>query len=132
MEFETFFLVSSYVPNSGDKLQRLDYRVDDWDSSFQSYLLSLPKPVVLTGDLNVAPTELDIYDTKGKDKVAGFTPRERDSFTGFLTRSGWVDAFRALYPSKVEYTFWSVRQNLRESNKGWRLDYFIVAPSLMN
>ena len=74
MEFDNFILVSCYVPNAGDKLQRLDYRIQEWDASFQSYLLSLPKPVVLTGDLNVAPTELDIYDTKGKDKVAGFTP----------------------------------------------------------
>ncbi len=87
---------------------------------------------MLTGDLNVAPTELDIYDTKGKDKVAGFTSQERQSFSGFLQSSGWVDTFRALHPDKVEFTFWSVRQNLRESNKGWRLDYFIVNPSLMS
>lgn len=80
MEFEKFYLVAAYVPNAGEGLKRLNYRIDQWDKDFQDYLISLPKPTILTGDLNVAHNEIDIYDPKGKEKVPGYTPQERSSF----------------------------------------------------
>ena len=89
------------------------------------------KPVILGGDLNVAHKEIDIYDTKGKEKVPGFSPQERKSFGDFLDESGFVDTFRHLYPDQVKYSFWSVRANLRPSNRGWRLDYFLTSKSGM-
>lgn len=132
MEFTHFILVAAYVPNAGEGLKRLDFRIKEWDAEFHDYLLSLEKskgkPVILAGDLNVAHNEKDIYDTKGKEKVAGYSPQERNSFDNFLKR-GFVDSFRHLYPDKVEYSFWSVRQSLRESNRGWRLDYFCISES---
>ena len=89
------------------------------------------KPVVLGGDLNVAHKEIDIYDTKGKEKVPGFSPQERKSFDDFLSGSGFIDTFRYLHPEEVKYTFWSVRANLRPANKGWRLDYFLASSKAM-
>lgn len=86
------------MPNAGEGLKRLDYRIDNWDADFHSYLLSLSKPVILTGDLNVAHNDIDVYDTKGKDKVPGFTPEERSSFGQFLARSTWIDTYRYFYP----------------------------------
>jgi exodeoxyribonuclease III len=130
MEFKNFVLVVAYVPNAGEGLKRLQYRITKWDVDFHTYLKQLEtergKPVILTGDLNVAHNEIDIYDTKGKEKVPGYTPEERQSF-GKLLSSGFVDTFRHLYPDLVKYTFWSVRQNLRVVNKGWRLDYFLIS-----
>lgn len=82
--------------------------------------------MILAGDLNVAHTEKDVYDTKGKEKVPGYTPQERASFAKLL-ESGFVDTFRHLYPDRVQYSFWSIRQKLRESNRGWRLDYFLIS-----
>jgi len=111
MEFSKFILVAAYVPNSGDKLQRLKYRVDSWDVDFQSYLTALQskgKMVILAGDLNVAHNELDIFDTKGKEKGPGYTPEERESFNKLLI-SGFVDTYRSLYPEKRQYTWWNVR-----------------------
>ena len=129
MEFDAFTLVATYVPNAGEGLKRLKYRIDEWDHDFHSYLKFLEtdrnKPVILAGDLNVAHNEIDIYDPKGKEKTPGFTPQERTSFTNLLA-SGFVDTFRVLYPEKVQYTFWSVRARLRPANKGWRLDYFLI------
>ena len=112
MEFNSFILVCVYVPNSGDNLKRLDYRVNNWDLDFHKYLKELEesrkKPVIVAGDLNVAHNELDIYDAKGKDKFAGFTPQERQSFNELLN-SGFVDTYRQLYPHKRQYTYWSAR-----------------------
>ena len=101
MEFPNFFLVAVYVPNAGEGLKRLKYRVDEWDKAFQAYLTQLPKPCVMTGDLNVAHTEMDIYDPKGKNKVPGYSPEERGSFGQWLENSGWIDTFRLLNPEKV-------------------------------
>jgi exodeoxyribonuclease III len=101
MEFDKFFVVAVYVPNAGEGLKRLTYRIDEWDKDFQAHLLSLGKPVILAGDLNVAHNEIDIYDTKGKEKVPGYTPQERQSFSNFLEKSGWIDTFRHFYPLKV-------------------------------
>ena len=112
MEFKKFILVATYVPNAGEGLKRLDYRIKQWDADFHAYLKQLEtekgKPVVLAGDLNVAHNEIDIYDTKGKEKVPGYTPQERQSFTELLA-NGFRDTYRDLYPTKIEYTFWSMR-----------------------
>ena len=128
-EFNEFILVATYVPNSGQDLGRLKYRVDEWDRDFQAYLVRLRKekgkPLILTGDLNVAHHPIDIFDPKGKDKVACYTPQERTSFGKFL-EMGFVDTFRHLYPEKQEFTYFSMRSGARATNKGWRIDYFVV------
>ena len=122
--------MGTYVPNAGEGLKRLDYRIKEWDADFHDYLKKLEKeknkPVILSGDLNVAHHPIDLYDTKGKEKVPGYTPQERESFTQLLER-GFTDTYRHLYPEKVQYTFWSVRAKLRPSNRGWRLDYFLLS-----
>ena len=129
-EFKDFTLVCVYVPNSRDQLKRLTYRIEEWDAEFHAYLRSLEKekkkPVIVTGDFNVAHRAIDIYSTVGKEKVAGFTPEERHSFDKFLN-SGFTDTFRDLYPDKVQYSFWSMRQRKRPDNEGWRLDYFLMS-----
>ena len=123
-------LVATYVPNAGEGLKRLNYRITEWDADFHDYLKKLEsdkgKPVILAGDLNVAHHEIDIYDPKGKEKLPGYTPQERQSFTQLLER-GFTDTYRYLYPEKVQYTFWSIRARLRPSNRGWRLDYFLMS-----
>eukprot|EP00347_Sterkiella_histriomuscorum_P023065 403336088 len=128
-EFSKFVLVAVYVPNSGDDLRRLSYRTQEWDKAFFDYLdrtrIETNKPLILTGDLNVARNELDVFDTKGKDKVACYTPEERKSFESFINR-GYIDTFRHLYPDKREYTYFSARFNNKVTNKGWRIDYFVV------
>ena len=83
--------------------------------------------MIVCGDLNVAHNEIDVYDTKGKEKVPGFTPQERESFGHFLAESKFVDCFRHFHPYEVKYSFWSMRAKLRPENKGWRLDYFLVS-----
>ena len=128
-EFESFVLVSVYTPNAGEGLKRLAYREKEWDVDFFEHLKNLEKlgkAVICTGDLNVAHKEIDIYDPKGKEKVPGYTPQERESFDAFLKSADFVDTFRELHPEAVKYTFWSMRANLRPVNKGWRLDYFLV------
>lgn len=101
-EYEKFYLVGVYVPNAGEGLKRIEYRVNEWDRDFRGYLEALEKekPVIVAGDLNVCHQEIDIYDPKGKHKSPGYSPQERASFTEFL-KSGWVDTFRSMYPDKV-------------------------------
>ena len=120
------------MPNAGEGLKRLQYRIEEWDADFHEYLRSLEshyqKPVIVTGDLNVAHQEIDIYSPVGKDKTAGFTPQERHSISQLLSPSGgFRDTFRDLYPTKKQFTFWSMRQKKRASNEGWRLDYFLIS-----
>ncbi|CAD8088775.1 unnamed protein product [Paramecium sonneborni] len=126
-EFEKFYLVSCYVPNSGQKLERLGYRTKEWDVDFQAYLEGLrkKKPTILCGDLNVSHHEIDLANPSGNKKSAGFTQQERDQFSNYLQK-GWVDSFRHLHPKEVKYSFFSARNNCRQENKGWRLDYFII------
>ena len=127
-EFPNFYLVSTYVVNSGEGLKRLDYRTKKWDRDFFNYIHSLKekKDVVLCGDLNVAHMEIDIYDPKGKEKHSGFTPEERKSFSEFLNM-GYIDTFRHLYPEEKKFTYFLARRlNFRKENKGWRLDYFVI------
>ncbi|HAW51271.1 MAG TPA: exodeoxyribonuclease III [Flavobacteriales bacterium] len=128
LEFDKFFLVNVYVPNSGNELKRLDYR-KNWDRDFCSFLSSLAvqKPVIVGGDFNVAHTEIDLARPKSNyNKTAGYTQVEIDGMDAFAT-SGLVDSFRILHPDRIEYTFWSQRFKARERNVGWRIDYFLVS-----
>ena len=131
LEMPQFYLVSCYTPNSQDGLKRLEYRMR-WEDAFLSYLKSLEreKPVVLCGDLNVAHQEIDIKNPKSNRMNAGFTDQEREKMTRLLN-AGFVDTFRALYPDAAgRYTWWSYFRRARETNAGWRIDYFIVSERL--
>ena len=130
-EYENFFLINSYIPNSGRGLVRLDYRMK-WEKEFRNKLSDLEKtkPIIWCGDLNVAHNEIDLKNPKTNQKTAGFTKEERACFTNLLT-NGYFDSFRYLYPKQTEaYTFWSYLRNSRASNVGWRLDYFVLSEKL--
>lgn len=132
LEYPEFYLVNAYVPNSGEGLKRLDYRMV-FENDMRKYLtkLSKNKTVIYTGDLNVAHTEQDIKNAKSNEKNAGFTIEERNKMTELL-EAGFVDSFRYLYPNKIEYSWWSYRFNSRAKNVGWRLDYFLVSAAAKN
>ena len=129
-EYEDFYLVNCYTPNSKDGLLRLDYRMI-WEDEFRAYLKKLEenKPVVLCGDLNVAHKEIDLKNPKTNRRNAGFTDEERNKMSELLN-SGFIDTYRYFYPDKIEYSWWSYRFKSREKNAGWRIDYFIVSDSL--
>jgi exodeoxyribonuclease III len=132
LDFSNFYLVNAYVPNSGQELKRLDYR-KEWDRQLAEYLhgLDTRKPVVFTGDLNVAHEPIDLArPTENYNKSAGFTQTEIDGFENFLGL-GFVDTFRSFYPDRVQYSYWSARFRAREKNLGWRIDYFLVSKRLM-
>lgn len=126
-EYEDFYLVTVYTPNSKDGLLRLDYRMV-WEDDFKTYLhkLNESKPVVVCGDMNVAKEEIDLKNPKTNRKNAGFSDEEREKMR-ILQNSGFVDSYRYLYPDKVEYSWWSYRFKAREKNAGWRIDYFLVS-----
>ena len=131
LEFDKFYLVNCYTPNSKRELERLDYRMA-WEDEFRNYLLKLDKikPVIMCGDLNVAHEEIDLKNPKTNRRNAGFTDEERNKMTELLN-SGFTDTFRYLYPDKTEmYSWWSYMFKAREKNAGWRIDYFIVSKSL--
>lgn len=131
LEYETFYLVTCYTPNSQNELKRLDYRMT-WEDDFLVYLKSLDekKPVVLCGDLNVAFLDIDIKNPKTNRRNAGFTDEERNKMK-VLLENGFVDTFRYLYPDVTgRYSWWSYRFNARKNNAGWRIDYFIVSNRL--
>ena len=131
LEFEQFYLVTAYVPNSQDGLRRLDYRMT-WEDDFRAYLKSLDerKPVVVCGDLNVAHQEIDLKNPKSNRRNAGFTDEEREKFS-LLLEAGFTDTFRYFYPDKEEiYSWWSYRFKAREKNAGWRIDYFLASSRL--
>lgn len=131
-EYADFYLVTVYVPNSGNELVRLDYRTN-WDREFLNYLKNLEKikPVVVCGDFNVAHQEIDIArPIPNYNKSAGYTQKEIDGFTGFVDH-GFVDTFRNKYPEQVKYSWWSYRAGARERNIGWRIDYFLVSQRLL-
>lgn len=132
LEFENFFFVCAYVPNSQEELKRLDYRMI-FEDDMREYLCELKaqKPVVYTGDLNVAHTEIDLKNPKTNERNAGFSIEERTKF-GELLSAGFVDTFRYLYPEKIEYSWWSYRFSARAKNVGWRIDYFIVSDDIKN
>jgi exodeoxyribonuclease-3 len=130
-EFDTYYVVTCYTPNSQNELKRLDYRMK-WEDDFLSYLKELEKtkPVILCGDLNVAHTEIDLKNPKTNRKNAGFTDEEREKMTVLLS-NGFTDTFRHFYPDKEGiYSWWSYRFKAREKNAGWRIDYFITSKSL--
>ncbi len=130
LEFEQFYLVNVYVPNSQPELARLSYRME-WEDAFRGYLNGLKekKPVVVCGDLNVAHQEIDLKNPKTNRKNAGFSDEERAKFTQLLD-NGYVDTFRYFYPDKIDaYTWWSYMFQARTRNTGWRIDYFVVSES---
>ena len=126
MEFDDMVLINVYVPNSGDKLKRLDYRVNDWDVKFKKFLQDVEKPIIVVGDMNVARTELDLKNPKTNKKTAGFTKEERASFEDLLKTCKLRDVWREMHPTKEEYTFWSYFRDARARNIGWRLDYVLT------
>lgn len=128
LEYEDFFLVCVYVPNSQDGLRRLDYRMG-WEDAFRSWVLSLGKPAIICGDLNVAHEEIDIKNPDANRRNAGFTDEERGKFTDLLG-SGFTDSWRFQHPDEVKYSWWSYRFRARENNAGWRIDYFVVSNEL--
>ena len=131
LEYDSFYLVTCYTPNSQNELARLPYRME-WEDAFRAYLLQLDskKPVILCGDLNVAHTEIDLKNPKTNRKNAGFTDEERACF-GKVLESGFIDTFRYFYPdTEGVYSWWSYRFRAREKNAGWRIDYFCVSESL--
>jgi exodeoxyribonuclease III len=131
LEFDTFFLINVYVPNSQRDLARLDYRMQ-WEDAFRAYLQQLDgqKPIIACGDLNVAHEEIDLKNPKSNRRNAGFSDEERAKMTT-LVQAGFTDTFRNLYPDKAEsYTWWSYMMNARARNVGWRIDYFLVSDRL--
>ena len=131
LEFPEYYLITVYTPNSQSELRRLEYRMH-WEEDFLAYLLKLQesKPVICCGDFNVAHQEIDLKNPNTNRKNAGFTDEERACFTRAL-ESGFIDTFRYFYPDKEGvYSWWSYRFRAREKNAGWRIDYFLVSPSL--
>lgn len=131
LEYDKFFLVTVYTPNSQDGLRRLDYRMK-WEDDFRAYLCALDsrKPVIVCGDMNVAHEEIDLKNPKTNRRNAGFTDEERGKFSALLA-SGFVDTFRLLHPDEATYSWWSYRFHAREKNVGWRIDYFVVSQRLV-
>lgn len=132
VEFEDFYLITAYVPNSGSELLRLDYR-QTWDQAFLAYLKKLEqtKPVVVCGDFNVAHAAIDLARPKENyNKSAGYMQAEIDGMNAF-TSNGLVDTFRALHGDTIKYTWWSYRGGAREKNVGWRIDYFLVSENFL-
>lgn len=132
LEYEDFWFVCAYVPNSKDGLARLDYRME-WEEMLLAHLnrLNQSKPVVYCGDLNVAHNEIDIKNPSSNRRNAGFTDEERNRFS-ILLENGYADTFRTLYPETVKYSWWSYRFKARERNAGWRIDYFVVSQRFMD
>lgn len=130
VEFEDFYLVNVYVPNSQDGLRRLDYRMN-WEDAFRGFVKSLEskKPVVVCGDMNVAHEEIDLKNPSTNHFNAGFSDEERSKFTELLG-SGFIDTWRFQHPNEVKYSWWSYRGGARFRNAGWRIDYFLVSESL--
>ena len=133
LEYEKFFLVNVYVPNSGSELKRLEYR-EEWDKDLCKYLkvLDEKKPVVFTGDFNVAHEPIDLARPKPNyNKTAGYTQVEIDGISNFLN-AGFIDTFRHFHKDKVQYTFWNMRFKGREKNIGWRIDYFLISERMID
>ncbi len=132
LEFEEFYFVNAYVPNSKDGLLRLDYRMQ-FEDDLRAHLVELDKhkPVIYCGDLNVAHNEIDLKNPKTNHFNPGFSDEEREKFS-ILLDSGFIDTFRHLYPERVKYSWWSYRSRSREKNVGWRIDYFVVSKRLID
>lgn len=130
LEFEKFYLVNIYTPNSKRELERLEYRMI-WEDEIRKYLTNLnkKKPVIMCGDLNVAHEEIDLKNPKTNRRNAGFTDEERGKMTELL-KENFIDSFRFIYPEKIAYTWWSYMANARAKDVGWRIDYFIVSEDI--
>ena len=130
LEYDDFYLLNVYTPNAQRELARLSYRMT-WEDALRAYIRALDakKPVIYCGDLNVAHEEIDLKNPKTNHKSAGFSDEERGKFSELLA-SGFTDSFRALYPDKVMYSWWSYMMKAREKNVGWRIDYFVVSDRL--
>jgi exodeoxyribonuclease-3 len=132
IEYNKYYILHVYTPNSGQSLNRLEWRTTIWDRAFENYINNLQKtkPIIICGDLNVAHQEIDLKNPKTNLKTAGYTIEERDSFNKILINCNLTDSYRKLYPEKIEYSFWSYMRNSREKNIGWRIDYFLLSKSL--
>ncbi len=133
LEYESYYLVTCYTPNSQNELARLPYRMQ-WEEAFLAYLdgLKAKKPVIFCGDLNVAHQEIDLKNPKTNRRNAGFTDEEREKFSEILNH-GYIDTFRYFYPDAEQiYSWWSYRFKAREKNAGWRIDYFVVSEELQD
>ena len=132
LEYEDFYFVCAYVPNSKDGLLRLDFRMQ-WEDRLRKHLMKLDKkkPVIYTGDLNVAHNEIDLKHPEDNHFSAGFSDQEREKFT-VLLESGFIDTYRNLYPESEKYSWWSYRARARERNVGWRIDYFVVSERIFD
>lgn len=132
LEFENFYYIACYVPNSGDGLKRLDFRME-FEDDLLDYLNSLNKlkPIIYAGDLNVAHKEIDIKNPKGNERNAGYTIEERNAFSRLLD-NGYTDIYRQMNPNTVKYSWWSYRFNARSNNAGWRIDYFILSNCIVD
>ncbi len=131
LEYDKYYMVNVYTPNSQNELARLDYRME-WEEAFKAYLKKLEenKPVIVCGDMNVAHNEIDLKNPKTNRKNAGFTDEERGKFTDLL-EAGFIDTFRYFYPDMKDiYSWWSYRFSARAKNAGWRIDYFLVSEAL--
>ena len=133
IEFKSFYLVHVYTPNSGEELKRLKFRINTWDTKFKTYLdiLQKYKPLVVCGDLNVANEPIDIHDPTHNKYSAGYTIEERESFKKLLSSVNLIDTFRYLHPEEIKYSYWSYRNQARNNNKGWRIDYFLVSNKII-
>jgi len=132
LEYERFYFVTAYVPNSQDMLARLSYRMT-FEDDMKAYLKALDqrKPVIYCGDLNVAHNPIDLKNPKQNEQSAGYSIEERTAFTKLLD-AGFADTYRRLYPDRIQYTWWSYLFQARKNNAGWRIDYFLVSERLMN
>lgn len=130
LEYPMFYFVAAYVPNSGEALKRINFRLE-FEDEMRSYLnaLNLKKPVIYTGDLNVAHQEIDLKNPQANHLNPGFTNEEREKFS-ILLENGFLDTFRYLHPEKIKYSWWSYRYKSRERNIGWRIDYYLVSDCL--
>lgn len=128
LEFEDYFLVNAYVPNSQNELRRLAYRCQEWEPDLRKYLVRLnnSKTVIYCGDLNVAHQEIDLARPGANRRNAGFTDEERSELSKLLA-AGFADTFRSIHPDKVQYSWWSYRAGARKKNVGWRIDYFLIS-----
>lgn len=133
-EFNDYYLIHVYTPNSGQFLNRLEYRVNKWDVNFIKHLIKLQKkkPIIVCGDLNVAHKEIDLKNPKKNLRTAGFTIEERISFQNILDKTQLIDTFRYLNTSSIKYSYWNYRFKCREKNIGWRIDYFLVSKKIIN
>ena len=131
LEYDDFYFVAAYVPNAGDGLKRMPYRLA-YEADLVKYLqeLDAKKPIIYTGDLNVAHNPIDLKNPQSNEGNPGYTKEERNAFTNLLSHD-FIDTYRALYPDKVEYSWWSYRFFARDKNIGWRIDYFVVSKRLM-